>query len=97
LQAPTTQEEVNQPGERASPADDLRANLNKNRRGRDARGYIDQRPCERKEWELRRRLEYDREYGPPGGIQRIMEREECERHDVENRRRAQYEKDYDHP
>jgi hypothetical protein len=53
--------------------------------------------CECEERELRRRLDYDREYGPPGGVHRIMESEERKRHDVENRRRAQYEKDYGHP
>jgi hypothetical protein len=90
----TIQEEVNQPGARAAPAADLRANLGRNRRGRDARGYIDQCHREREERELRRRLDYDREYGPPGGVHRIMERE---RHVVESRRRAQYEKDYGHP
>jgi hypothetical protein len=41
------QEEVNQPGARAAPAADLRANLDKNRCGRDARSYIDQRYRER--------------------------------------------------
>jgi hypothetical protein len=40
---PTIQEEVNKPGARTAPAVDLRANLDKNRRDRDARGYIDQR------------------------------------------------------
>jgi hypothetical protein len=39
---PTIEEEVNQPGARAAQAVDLRANLDKNRRDRDARGYIDQ-------------------------------------------------------
>jgi hypothetical protein len=73
---PTIQEEVNQPGSKAAPAVNLRANLNKNRRDRDARGYIDQRHREREEGELQRRLDYDRKYGPPGGIHRIMEREE---------------------
>jgi hypothetical protein len=62
---PTTQEEVNQPRANAAPGVDLRANLDKNRRGRDARGYIDQRHRDREERELRRRLDYDREYGPP--------------------------------
>jgi hypothetical protein len=90
------QEEVNQPGVRAAPAVDLRTNLDKNRRDRDARGYIDQHHRECEERELRRHLDYDREYGPPGGIHRIMEHER-KRHDVENQRRAQYEKDYDHP
>jgi hypothetical protein len=94
---PTIQEEVNQPGARAAPAVNLHANLDKNRRDHDARGYIDQRHRERDERELRRHLDYNREYGPPGGVHRIMEREERERHDVENRRRAQYEKDYGHP
>jgi hypothetical protein len=88
---PTILEEVNQPGAKAALAVDLRANLDKNRRGRNARGYIDQHHREHEEWELRRRLNYDREYGPPGGIHRIMEREEREHHDVENWRRAQYE------
>jgi hypothetical protein len=40
---PTIQEEVNQPRVNAAPGVDLRANLDKNRCGRDARGYIDQR------------------------------------------------------
>jgi hypothetical protein len=40
---PTIQEEVNQPRVNTAPGVDLRANLDKNRRGRDARGYIDQR------------------------------------------------------
>jgi hypothetical protein len=93
----TIQEEVNQPRARAAPAVDLRANLDKNRRNRDARDYIDQRHREREERELQCRLDYDREYGPPGGVHRTMEREERERHDVENRRCAQYEKDYGHP
>jgi hypothetical protein len=82
---PTIQEEVNQPRARAAPATDLRANLDKNRRGRDARGYIDQRHHEHEERELRHRLDYDREYNPSRGVHRIMEREERERHDVENR------------
>jgi hypothetical protein len=34
---PTIQEEVNQPRANAAPGVDLRANLDKNRRGRDAR------------------------------------------------------------
>jgi hypothetical protein len=93
----TIQEEVNQPGARVEPAADLRANLDKNRRGLDARGYIDQRHREREERELRRRLDYDHEYGPPGGVHRILERKERERHDTENRWRVQYEKDYSHP
>jgi hypothetical protein len=91
------QEEVNQPGAKAALAVDLRANLNQNRRGRDARGYIDQRHREREERELRRRLNYDRKYGPPSGIHRIMEREERERHNVENRQCAQYEAEHGHP
>jgi hypothetical protein len=49
---PTIQEEVNQPRANATPGVDLRANLDKNRRGRDARGYIDQCHRERKEREL---------------------------------------------
>jgi hypothetical protein len=36
---PTIQEEVNQPRAKAAPAADLRANLDKNRRGRDTRSY----------------------------------------------------------
>jgi hypothetical protein len=52
---------------------------------------------EREERELRRRLDYDCEYGPLGGIHRIMEREERERHDVENRRRDPYKKGYGRP
>jgi hypothetical protein len=91
------QEEVNQPGAKAALAVDLRANLNQNRRGRDARGYIDQRHREREERELRRRLNYDRKYGPPSGIHRIMEREERERHNVENWQCAQYEAEHGHP
>jgi hypothetical protein len=51
----------------------------------DARSYIDQRHREREERELQRRLDYDCEYGPPGGVHRIMECEERVRHDVENR------------
>jgi hypothetical protein len=94
---PTIQEEVNQPGGRAEPAVDLRTNLDKNRHDRDARGYIDQRHRKREERELRRRLDYDLEYGPPGGVHRIMEHDEREHHDVENRRGAQYKKDYEHP
>jgi hypothetical protein len=38
---PTIQQEVNQPRANAAAGVGLRANLNKNRRGRDARGYID--------------------------------------------------------
>jgi hypothetical protein len=49
---PTIQEEVNQPRANAAPGVDLRANPDKNRRGRDARGYIDQRHREREEREL---------------------------------------------
>jgi hypothetical protein len=49
---PTIQEEVNQPRANTTPGVDLRANLDKNRCGRDARGYIDQRHRERKEPEL---------------------------------------------
>ena len=68
---PPIQEEVDQhnpdqPRGRANGAKDgnLRDNLDNNRRARDARGYIDQRHREREERELRRRAEYDREYGP---------------------------------
>jgi hypothetical protein len=86
-QAPTIQKEVNQPGAKATPAVDLCTNLDKNQRGRDAYGYID-RIMEHEEQELRRRLDYDREYGPPDGVHRIMQREERERHDIENRRRT---------
>jgi hypothetical protein len=75
----------------------LRANLDKNRRDRDARGYIDQRHRECEERELRHRLDYDREYAPSGTVHRIMERKDCDRHDVGNKRRAQYEADYGHP
>jgi hypothetical protein len=64
---------------------DLRANLDKNRRGCDTCGYIDQRHWERKDQELLRRLDYDREYAPLGAVHRIMEREERDRHDIENR------------
>jgi hypothetical protein len=39
---PTIQEEVNQPRANGAPGVNLRANLDKNRRGRDARGCIDQ-------------------------------------------------------
>jgi hypothetical protein len=46
---PTIQEEVNQPRADATPGVDLRANLDKNWRGRDARGYIDQCHREREE------------------------------------------------
>jgi hypothetical protein len=67
---------------------DLRANLDKNRCGRDARDYINQRHRECEEQELRHLLDYDREDGPPGGVHLIMEREERELHDAENRRRA---------
>jgi hypothetical protein len=81
---PTIQEEVNQPGARAAPAADLRANLDKNWRGRDARGYIDQRHHEREERGLCHSLGYDCEYSPPGGVHQIMERKERERHNVEN-------------
>jgi hypothetical protein len=48
----TIQEEVNQPRANVALGADLCANLNKNRRGRDARGYIDQHHCEREEREL---------------------------------------------
>jgi hypothetical protein len=94
---PTIQEEVNQPGARATPAADLHANLDKNCCGCDARGYFDQCHHEREEREMRHCPDYDREYSPPGNVHWIMEREERECHDVENRRRAQYEKDYGHP
>jgi hypothetical protein len=90
---PTIQEEVNQPRANVAPGVDLRANIDKNRHGRDACGYIDQCHREREERELRRSLDYD----PLGGVHRIMEREERERHDVKYRRRAQYEADYGHP
>jgi hypothetical protein len=54
---PTIQEEVDQhnptqPWANDAKDGDLRANLDKNRRGRDARGYIDQRHREREEREL---------------------------------------------
>jgi hypothetical protein len=65
---PTIQEEVNQPRANAVLGVDLCANLDKNQCGRDACGYIDQSHCEREERELRCRLDYDREYGPPGGV-----------------------------
>jgi hypothetical protein len=61
---PTIQKEVNKPRANVTPGVDLRANLDNNRCGRDARGYIDQRHREREERELRRRLDYNREYGP---------------------------------
>jgi hypothetical protein len=41
---------------------DLHAKLNKNKLGHDARGYIDHCHREHEEWELRSRLDYDREY-----------------------------------
>jgi hypothetical protein len=41
---PTIQEEVNQPWANTVQGADLRANLDKNRRSRDARGYIDVTP-----------------------------------------------------
>jgi hypothetical protein len=94
---PTIQEEVNQPRVNAAPGGNLHVNLDKNRRDHDDRGYTDQRHREREERELRRCLDYDREYGPPGGVHRIMEREERECHDVENRWRAQYEAEHGHP
>jgi hypothetical protein len=68
-----------------------------NRRGRDARGCIDQRHRKREERELRCRLDYNHEYDPPCGAHRIMEREERDRHDVVNRQRAQYEAEHGHP
>jgi hypothetical protein len=43
---------------------DLCDNLDNNRRARDTRSYIDQRHYELEERELRRRVEYDREYAP---------------------------------
>jgi hypothetical protein len=46
---PTIQEEVNQPRANAAPGVDLRANIDKNGHGGDARGYIDQRHREREE------------------------------------------------
>jgi hypothetical protein len=52
---------------------------------------------EREERDLRRRLDYDHEYNPPGAVHRIMEREERDHHDVDNRWCAQYEVDYGHP
>jgi hypothetical protein len=58
------QEEVNQPRVNAAPGANLHANLDKNRRGHDARGYMDQCHREREERELRRHLDYDREYAP---------------------------------
>jgi hypothetical protein len=94
---PTIQEKVNQPRANTAQGGDLCANLNKNRRDRDARDYIDLRHREHKEWELRRRLDYDREYAPLGAVPRIMEREERDCHDVKNMLRAQYEADYGHP
>ena len=54
------------------------------------RAYVDQRHREREERELRHSLEYDREYGPPGAVHHIMERELRDRHDIENKRRALY-------
>jgi hypothetical protein len=49
---PTIKEEVNQPRVNAAEDGDRHANLDKNRRGRDACGYIDQRHREGEEWEL---------------------------------------------
>jgi hypothetical protein len=46
---PTIQEEVYEPQANAALGVDLHANLDKNRRGRDACSYIDQRHRERKE------------------------------------------------
>jgi hypothetical protein len=46
---PTIQEEVNQPWANAASGADLCANLDKNRRGHDARSYINQRHRERGE------------------------------------------------
>jgi hypothetical protein len=40
---------------------------------------------EREERELRRHLDYDPEYAPPGRRPSLMEREERDRHDVRNR------------
>jgi hypothetical protein len=61
---PTIQDKVNQPWANVTQGADLRASLDKNSRGRDARGYINQCHREREERELRRRLDYDCEYGP---------------------------------
>jgi hypothetical protein len=46
---PTIQEEVNQLGARVVPVVDLCANLDKNQRDHDPRGYIDQRYREHEE------------------------------------------------
>jgi hypothetical protein len=46
---PTVQEKVNQPRANAAPGVDLRAILDRNWHGRDARGYIDQRHRKREE------------------------------------------------
>jgi hypothetical protein len=99
--APPIQEEVDQHNPdhpRANDArdGDLRANLDKNRCGRDARGYIDQRNREHEERELRCCLDYDRGYGPLGAVHRVIKLEERDRHDFGNRRRAQYKTDYGH-
>jgi hypothetical protein len=87
---PTIQEEVNQPQANAAPGVDLHANLDKIRCGRDAHGYIDQRHREHEVREHLCRLDYDREYSPPGAVHRIMGPKERDRHDVENRQCAQY-------
>jgi hypothetical protein len=49
---PTIQEEVNQPWANAALSVDLRANLDKNQRGRDTHVYVDQRHRKREELEL---------------------------------------------
>jgi hypothetical protein len=82
---PTIQEEVDQhnpdqPQANDARDDNLRANLDKNRRARDAYGYIDQRHRELEERFLRHCAEYNREYDPPGVVHRIMECEEHDRH-----------------
>jgi hypothetical protein len=63
---------------------DMHVNLDKNRRDRDARGYIDQRHREREEWELRR-IWTTIASAAPGAVQHIMEREERDHHNIENR------------
>jgi hypothetical protein len=83
IKLPTIQEEVDQHRVNGAKDGDLHAKLDKNRCGRNARGYIDQRHREREERELRRRLNYDREYGPLGTVHRIMECEERDHNDVD--------------
>jgi hypothetical protein len=97
---PTIQQEVDQNNPEQALANgandgDLRANLDRDRRARDAHDYISVTTSARNvSCGIVRGTTAST---PPSAVHHIMEHEERGHHDVENRHHAQYEADYGHP